>query len=289
MSFSSSSNPQQPLLQHWSVFPKSLAIGGVAGVCGSLAGMGGGFIMIPLMTSRLLKLTQHQAHGTSLCAVMATGLAGAISYGDHVQIESATAIAVCGMVSARLGALATRYMSEKRLRTLLGVLMLVMAPIIPLKTYVLEQYQSSSNEDVKVERLETENNEAADLITRWKTDPSQLVIPSCIGMFSGFLAGVFGVGGGVIVVPALTLALDLNHYQALGTSLAAMTPPAAVGVYTHFAAGNVALRVAPALAAGAWVGAYMGGKLGQHTDQTTLRWGFTGVLTVLGLRTLAKA
>lgn len=48
--------------------PKALAIGSLAGVCGSLVGLGGGFVMIPMMTS-FLRLSQHQAHGTSLFAV----------------------------------------------------------------------------------------------------------------------------------------------------------------------------------------------------------------------------
>ena len=48
---------------------KAFGIGSLAGVLGSLAGMGGGFVMIPLMTSSLLRLPQHSAHGTSLCAV----------------------------------------------------------------------------------------------------------------------------------------------------------------------------------------------------------------------------
>jgi hypothetical protein len=61
---------------------KSFSIGSLAGLLGSLAGMGGGFVMIPMMTaSRGLRLTQHQAHGTSLFAVGSTGLFGALAYG----------------------------------------------------------------------------------------------------------------------------------------------------------------------------------------------------------------
>ncbi len=63
---------------------KSFSIGTVAGFAGSLAGMGGGFIMIPMMTSAsMLSLTQHVAHGTSLFAVTTTGLAG----GERERVE----------------------------------------------------------------------------------------------------------------------------------------------------------------------------------------------------------
>jgi hypothetical protein len=125
--------------------PISFVVGTAAGALGSLAGMGGGFVMIPLMTSsRILGLTQHQAHGTSLFAVMCTGLAGAISYGDQVQLESAAAIAACGMLSARMGAQMTNYISGRALKQALGVLMLAVAPIVPAKALILEHYNGAS-------------------------------------------------------------------------------------------------------------------------------------------------
>ena len=68
-----------------------------------------------------------------------------------------------------------------------------------------------------------------------------------------------------------------------------MTLPAMSGTWTHHCAGNVALRVAPALAVGALVGAAVGGQVGRRTDESTLRWGFSGLLATLGIRTLLKA
>lgn len=219
------------------VTASSYFIGTVAGAMGSLAGMGGGFVMIPLMTSQLLRLTQHQAHGTSLFAVMATGMAGAISYGDNVQYDAAAAIALFGMISARVGAKVTSRMSEKSLKRALGVLMLTMAPCVPAKAYVMEKHGQSNKRENDREGSKKEKDD----LTLWRFVP-----PAFIGLGSGFLAGVFGVvsssstlhhfvfcvasfprvhinflftsqGGGVIVVPALALASDMNHYQALAT------------------------------------------------------------------------
>lgn len=92
-----------------------------------------------------------------------------------------------------------------------------------------------------------------------------------------------------MVVPALTVLTDMTHYQALGTSLCAMCLPAMVGTATHFAKGNVAMQVAPPLALGAFAGAYLGGKLGLHTNENALRWGFSGLMAVLGTKTLLRA
>lgn len=282
--------------------------------------------MIPLMTSRnlWLQLTQHQAHGTSLFAVMSTGLAGALSYGnDQVQWDSALAVALCGMISARFGAKLTTHVSEATLKRALGMLMLAVAPLVPLKAYVLEQSAVSGdlNQEqgpISVDATTTTPITSVDSIINKEKEASKQagqtspltitamttglasvletpptlsrIIPSAmIGTVSGFLAGVFGVGGGVIVVPGLALALDCTHYQALATSLAAMSLPAAVGTYTHYRAGNVVMRVAPALALGAFAGAYLGGSVGLQTKESTLQWGFSGLLAVLGARTILKA
>jgi hypothetical protein len=173
------------------------------------------------------------------------------------------------------------------LRQLLGLLMIVMAPVIPAKSYFMDHYHASKEGKIDSPSSETVDRKVGSSV-RSSSSTRQLA-PPMIGMVSGFLAGVFGVGGGIIVVPALTVALDVNHYQALGTSLAAMTPPAAVGVFTHYTAGNVAMRVAPTLALGAFAGAYVGGTVGLATDEATLRWGFSGVLAALGVRTILKS
>ncbi|CAB9523872.1 Sulfite exporter TauE/SafE [Seminavis robusta] len=271
------------------LLPKSFAIGSLAGLMGSLAGMGGGFVMIPLMTSRqLLGLTQHQAHGTSLFAVAATGVAGALGYQGQVQYDAAAAIAACGIVTAGLGASVTTYLSARHLKKALGVFMILVAPLVPLKGYLT----SNDNNDNPLLPTEEANDKnlmpQQDKATNNSSWPQRLLPPAMIGLGSGFLAGLFGVGGGAVVVPALTLFTDVNHYQALGTSLCAMALPAISGTLTHFKKGNVAMRVAPALAAGAFCGGYLGGRIGLQIHENALRWGFSGLMVTLGVRTLIR-
>eukprot|EP00977_Amphora_coffeiformis_P009915 scaffold2300_cov160-Amphora_coffeaeformis.AAC.2 len=272
-----SHNHQQHLMADTA---KAFGIGTTAGLLGSLAGMGGGFVLIP-MSTYFLRLSQHQAHGTSLFAVAATGVAGALSYGPAVQWEPAMAVALTGMVTARLGARTTTILSEKALKQALGVLMLVMSVAVPAKAHLMEQYKKE-HEEASTASTSSADTEAPTLFQR-------LVPAAAIGTCSGYMAGLFGVGGGVIVVPALTIFTSCNHYEALATSLAAMTLPAMSGTLTHHRAGNVALRVAPALAVGALVGAAVGGQVARQTDESTLRLGFSGLLATLGIRTLLKA
>ncbi len=280
----------------------AFGIGALAGVCGSLAGMGGGFVMIPLMTSSLLRLSQHTAHGTSLFAVAATGMAGALGYSGQVDVPSALAIASCGVFTARFGAQATAHLSERTLKRVLGVFMLLVAPIVPAKQYLMNyknQENLAATEESKILPEKTLSNtsdippRSSSLLSSFSSDSSvvmnRLLPSAAIGVFSGFLAGLLGVGGGAVVVPALTLATDMTHYQALGTSLCAMSVPAMVGTFTHFRQGNVAMRIAPALAIGAFIGGYAGGKLGLQVNENVLRWGFSGLMVFLGVRTLVRA
>jgi uncharacterized membrane protein YfcA len=102
-----------------------------------------------------------------------------------------------------------------------------------------------------------------------------------IGLLAGLLSGLFGVGGGTVIVPLLVLLLHFDQRLAAGTSLAAIVPTASVGVISYAASGSVAWIPALILAAGAVVGAQIGTRLLPRISQTALRWGFVGFLVVV--------
>ncbi|BDV31535.1 sulfite exporter TauE/SafE family protein [Microbacterium terricola] len=106
-----------------------------------------------------------------------------------------------------------------------------------------------------------------------------------IGLLAGLLSGLFGVGGGTIIVPMLVLLLHFDQRLAVGTSLAAIVPTASVGVISYAVHGSVAWIPALILAAGAIVGAQIGTWLLPRISQTALRWGFVVfmVLVVVSL------
>lgn len=102
-----------------------------------------------------------------------------------------------------------------------------------------------------------------------------------IGLLAGLLSGIFGVGGGTVIVPLLVLLLQFDQRLAAGTSLAAIVPTAAVGVISYAASGSVAWIPGLILAAGAVGGAQIGTRLLASISQTALRWGFVGFLAVV--------
>ena len=112
-----------------------------------------------------------------------------------------------------------------------------------------------------------------------------VVAALALGLTAGVLSGVFGVGGGILFVPAL-VALGLGQVEAGATSLLAIVPTAAVGAWRHHVHGN--LRARPALVVGvaSILGAEVGVQIATRLDETLLRRLF-GVLLVLVAAQLA--
>ena len=118
----------------------------------------------------------------------------------------------------------------------------------------------------------------------------QLVVALvAIGLTAGLLAGVLGVGGGVVFVPAMVLLLAFDQHVAQGTSLLVVIPAALAGSWTNYRRGRFRLRDAGILAAGGIVGAGIGSFVALGFDDQLLRRLFALLLLVLGIRMLVPA
>lgn len=111
--------------------------------------------------------------------------------------------------------------------------------------------------------------------------PRRILVCIAIGLGAGLLSGLFGVGGGTVIVPALVTFLVMDQRRAAGTSLAAIVPTASVGVISYAVGGHVAWFPALILAAGAVVGAQIGTAILPKLSQTALRWGFVAFVAVV--------
>ncbi len=91
---------------------------------------------------------------------------------------------------------------------------------------------------------------------------STLIILICIGFLAGILSGLIGVGGGIIIVPALVYFLGLNQHMAQGTSLALMLPPIGIlAAMNYYKAGQLNIKYALVIAVAFIIGGYFGSKL----------------------------
>jgi uncharacterized membrane protein YfcA len=114
-----------------------------------------------------------------------------------------------------------------------------------------------------------------------KMSTSMLLILIVIGIITGVMAGMLGIGGAVIMIPALVYLLGISQQTAQGTSLAVMLPPIGIiAAYNYYKAGQVNLKFALILAAFFLVGSYFGSKLALNLPQHLLKKIF-GVLLLL--------
>ncbi len=115
------------------------------------------------------------------------------------------------------------------------------------------------------------------------------LVAALIGLVGGVTSGLFGVGGGVVMVPAMLFftALALRDtQQAVGTSLVVIIPTAVMGVFKHQSLGNVKWGVALILIPTAIAGSYLGAALTQHVSSDTLKRAFGGFLVLVGCKLL---
>lgn len=112
----------------------------------------------------------------------------------------------------------------------------------------------------------------------------QLFIAGVIGFVSGITSGLFGVGGGIIMVPAMMFFMKMDIKLAVGTSLAVIIPTAIMGSLKHFQMGNVDWRVALSLAPMAILGSYGGAWLTKSIASGDLKRVFGGFLVLVGIR-----
>jgi uncharacterized membrane protein YfcA len=114
-----------------------------------------------------------------------------------------------------------------------------------------------------------------------KMSTSVLLILVVIGIITGFMAGMLGIGGAIIMIPALVFFLGLTQQTAQGTSLAVMLPPIGIiAAFNYYKAGQVNIKFALILAATFLIGSYFGSKLAITIPQPVLKKIF-GILLLL--------
>lgn len=108
-----------------------------------------------------------------------------------------------------------------------------------------------------------------------------------IGIAAGFLGGMVGIGGGVLIVPALVLLLGLSQHKAQGISLAMILFPVGIlGVINYYKKGYVDFKYAGLLAVGFLIGSYAGSKFSLSLPQETVKKVFAVVMILLALKLL---
>lgn len=108
-----------------------------------------------------------------------------------------------------------------------------------------------------------------------------------VGLLAGVFAGMFGIGGGLIIVPALLFLLKVKELEAIGTSLAALIPPVGLlGAFEYYRNGYINLRYAGLLALGLFLGAFFGARIMIGLPPHVIRRLYAAFLFVIATRML---
>jgi uncharacterized membrane protein YfcA len=240
-----------------------LVVGIGAGFLSGVFGVGGGILVVPgLMV--FVKMDQRRAHGTSLAAVLPISLASLITYWahDHVDWPVALWLTVGALVGAYVGASLLAVISKRNLA-------LVFAVVLGI---------------VGVRLFFTVSGSGRDEITIWLA-----VAYVAVGLCTGALSGLLGVGGGAIMVPIMAVVFGVPSVVAKGTSLAVIIPTALMGTLRNRSNQNLDLAAAGVVGATgiamAIVGAWVSTKLSDSVSNSM----FAVLLVVVAVRMLRQA
>jgi uncharacterized membrane protein YfcA len=254
-------------------------LGFLVGLSLGALGGGGSILAVPALVYGAGQ-DPRSATTTSLLLVMVASLVG---LGPHwragrVRLGVGVAVGVAGVGGSLLGSAVNRRMDPDVL--LLGFAGLIaiaawrMLTACPTCTAVGEQRALFGSDPTSVES---------------RTSPAVVLAVLALGTGIGFLTGLFGVGGGFVVVPALTLVLKLSMPEAIGTSLVVIAINSAVGLSARVATTDIDWAVTIPFVLAAVAGVVTGGAVADRLDaRKSLRW-FAGLLVALSIYTAIDA
>ena len=238
-------------------------VGLVAGFIAGLFGVGGGILIAPGLML-LGGLPQRLAHGTSLATSALLAIAGLVAYAlsGSVDVPAALLIFSGSWLGVLVGA---DLLNRIRIRTLQAAFVVLLG--------------------VTAGRLLAGPPGGTGEIAL--TPAIGVALAGC-GLLVGLLAGLLGIGGGIIVVPALVLLFEVADVTAKGTSLLVILPTAVVGTLRNMRHGNVDLRGALLTGAGGVASAFGGALLAGVISPRVSTGLFAGLLLMIAMRMASR-
>ena len=239
-----------------------VGIGFASGVLAGLFGVGGGVVMTPGVQV-LLGAPAIVALATPLPAIFPTALAGALAYRRRGELDTRAAawLAGPGLVGAAAGAWLTEWVDTS---------------LLLLATAILLAWQA-----VRILRQSRRSPE------RPSTEASRALL-ALAGTVAGFVSGLLGIGGGLVIVPFLAGWLGMPLKRALGTSLLTIVALVVPGTIVHAALGHIDVGIFVALTVGAVPGARLGAGLALGARERTLRLAVGSFLLVIAVAYAAE-
>jgi hypothetical protein len=261
----------------------------------SLGALGGGGSI--LAVPALVYAAGQDPRGATASSLVLVGLAAVVGLGKHVRagrvrVGTGVAVGLAGVGGSVVGSAVNRDLDPNVLLLAFSGLIVVaawrMLTACPTCTAVGEERELAATERDPGEPVDPS---AADtlVLTRAAVDLRVIGSVLAVGTAIGFLTGLFGVGGGFVIVPALALALKLPMPQAIGTSLLVIAINSVVALSARLATTTIDWHIVGPFAVAAVAGVLTGGRVADRLDpERSLRW-FAGLLVAVALYTAIRA
>ncbi len=229
--------------------------GFIAGFASAFLGIGGGVVLVPSLVL-FFDYEVKKAVGTSLATIVPAALVGvATNYlikSDNIRFAAALLIVLGAIAGAKLGAVIANKISGRLLKTLFAVLLL----FVGLKQMGVLNIPTGRIANIDAYPL--------------------LII---LGLVAGMSSALFGIGGGIVMVPALSLLFGLSMHQAIATSLTVIVPTALAGAVFHSRLDNINIGAMRFLMPASLVGAVLGAVISNRLSPDILQFIF-GILLI---------
>jgi uncharacterized membrane protein YfcA len=234
-------------LEEFFLFPFFVVVGLIAGILGSLIGVGGGIIISPVLT--FLGFTPPQVASTSLFAVSSTSVSSTIAYARSKKIQYMLGIkmALLSIPGAIIGAYFSTSIDPGNFKFLLAMI------LIGTGIYLMFRKKLSNGNIFSLDSI-------------WVK-----VLFFSGAFFAGIISSLFGIGGGVIFVPLMIMIVGLTMHLAAPTSQFILMITSLIGLTTHIILGNPEYLPAILLSIGAFGGAQIGSRLSTRLSDQKLR------------------
>ncbi len=271
------------------MFPLAIFFGCVVGFALGLTGGGGGIFAVPLLVYGLA-VAPREAVGISLASVGGTAMFGVgprLARGE-VELRTGLLFAIAGMLGAPIGSYLSTLLPENVLLVLFALLMFLVAQRMWAKARQPETPSGvcATESEPGPDRSACQRDEDGKL--RLNSRCARLL--AFIGMLTGVLSGLFGVGGGFVIVPALVLFSGMAIHAAVATSLFVIVLISISGVTSHLIQGNEwSLTTTLQFMFGGFAGMWLGGIVAKRMKGPALQKTFSIAVVLVACFVIFKS
>ncbi|OLN22599.1 hypothetical protein BTO30_08925 [Domibacillus antri] len=256
-----------------------LIIGFIAAAIGALVGLGGGIIIVPALlflggTALFAPVSPQVSVGTSSVILIITGLSSTLAYMKQKKVDYKLGfiLFIGSAPGSILGAYANKGLDMSQFSLYFGLFMVFMSFVLMFKSRAKPIFGTRGIPRTFIDQEGTHT---------YSIEPVTGTVASFI---VGFFGGLFGIGGGSLMVPAMIMLFAVPPHVAVATSMLLIFLSAGVSSATHISLGNVEWFYAAALVPGAWFGAKFGAWLNARIASKTVVLLLRLVLILIGIR-----